>query len=218
MLHLQCFSPGPYNSLMHADPFNPSTLAYHLFSCWIGQRSNIGVAVSTNSETFLYLVGSIGYFDLIHHQKLDLCVFGGLPSPLPIWHPEMQIVSQSQRIQLECFGESCFGKCWILLRSGDMTSFQPNVSPNCPLHRPSNLGMSLLCFFPSYYNAFKEFSRNVPIMLKKVPIMPVCHGKKSLPLEIVSGSFGCYFTRFSGLTVFSSVSTAPRFLRSRKEG
>ena len=31
--------------------------------------------------------------------------------------------------------------------------------------------------FPSYY-VFKQFSSNVPIMLKKVPIMPVCHGKK----------------------------------------
>ena len=30
---------------------------------------------------------------------------------------------------------------------------------------------SNMLFFPSYY-AFKQFSRNVPIMLKKVPIMP----------------------------------------------
>jgi len=63
-----------------------------------------------------------------------------------------------------------------------------------------------------------QFSRNVPIMLKKVPIMPVCHGKKSLPLETVSGSFGCSFTRFSGLTVFSSVSTAPQLLRFPQGG
>ena len=45
---------------------------------------------------------------------------------------------------------------------------------------------------PSYY-AFKQFSRNVPIMLKKVPIMPVCYSKKSLLLETVSGSFRCSF-------------------------
>jgi len=50
--------------------------------------------------------------------------------------------------------------------------------------------------------------RNVPIMLKKVPIMPVCHR----PLETVSSSFGCSFTCFSGLTAFSSVSDAPRLL------
>ena len=35
---------------------------------------------------------------------------------------------------------------------------------------------SIMLFFPSHY-AFKQFSRNVPIMLKKVPIIPVCHSK-----------------------------------------
>ena len=34
-----------------------------------------------------------------------------------------------------------------------------------------------MLFFPSHY-AFKQFSRNVLSMLKKVPIMLVCHGKK----------------------------------------
>ena len=38
--------------------------------------------------------------------------------------------------------------------------------------------MSLLCFFPLLLSAFKQFSRIVAIMLKKVTIMPVCHGKK----------------------------------------
>ena len=41
--------------------------------------------------------------------------------------------------------------------------------------------------------------------------------QKSLPLETVSGSFGCSFTRFSCLTVVSSVSTAPRLLRFPQE-
>ena len=42
--------------------------------------------------------------------------------------------------------------------------------------------------------------------------------QKSLQLEMVSGLFGCYFTRFSGLTVFSSVLTAPQFLRFPQGG
>ena len=43
------------------------------------------------------------------------------------------------------------------------------VSANCPGARAlQRLGMSLLCFFLTYY-AFKQFSRNVQIMLKKVP-------------------------------------------------
>ena len=41
---------------------------------------------------------------------------------------------------------------------------------------------------------------------------------KSLPLETMSGSFGWSFTRFSGLTDFSSVSTAPRLLRFPQGG
>ena len=36
---------------------------------------------------------------------------------------------------------------------------------------------------------------------------------KKLPLETVSRSFGCSFTRFSGLTVLSSVSTTQELLR-----
>ena len=102
---------------------------------------------------------------------------GDYHHPFPFGIQKCRLLVNLNEFNLNVWGK-LFGKCWILLRSGDMTSFQPNVSPNCPLHCPSNLGMSLLCFFPSYYNAFKEFSRNVPIMLKKVPIMPVCHGKK----------------------------------------
>ena len=69
--------------------------------------------------------------------------------------------------------------------------------------------MSLLCFFPSYY-AFKQFSRNLLIMVKKVPIMPVYYGIKKF---YHWRQWACSFTRFSGLTVFSSVSTVPRLLR-----
>ena len=42
--------------------------------------------------------------------------------------------------------------------------------------------------------------------------------QKSLPLETLSGSFRYFFTRFSGLTVFSTVSTAPQLLRFPQGG
>ena len=90
----------------------------------------------------------------------------------------MQIVSQSQRIQLECLGKAV----WQVLNT--LAEWWHDFFPaECVSKLPSSLSLqsrdeSIMLFFPSYYNAFKEFSRNVPIMLKKVPIMPVCHGKK----------------------------------------
>ena len=170
--------PRALQFLNHGDPFDPSTLAYYLFSCWIGRRSKIGVAVSTNSETFFYLVGSISYFDLIHTRSLTFVCLGDYHHPFPFGIQKCRLLVNLNEFNLNVWGK-LFGKCWILLQSGDMTSFQPNVSPNCPLHHPSNLGMSLLCFFfPYIIMLLWEFSRNVPIMLKKMPIMPICHGKK----------------------------------------
>ena len=47
-------------------------------------------------------------------------------------------------------------------------------------------------------------------MVKKVPIMPVYYGIKKF---YHWRQWACSFTRFLGLTVFSSVSTVPRLLR-----
>ena len=77
--------------------------------------------------------------------------------------------------------------------------------------------MSLLCFFSLllYFQAILKKCTNYPEEIAHYACMP---RQKSLPLETVSGSFGCSFTLFSGLTVLSSVLTAPRLLRFPQGG
>ena len=94
-------------------------------------------------------------------------------------------------------------------------SYEIGISGASSLADILRVEMSPIMLF-SLLLCFKQFSRNVPIMLKNVPIMRVCHGKKGLlPLETVSGSFRCSFTCFSGFTVFSS---APQLLRFPQGG
>ena len=68
--------------------------------------------------------------------------------------------------------------------------------------------MSLLCFFPSYY-AFKKFSRIYQLWWRKCHYACILRHKKFYRWR----QWACYFTRFLGLTVFSSVLTVPWLLR-----
>ena len=90
-------------------------------------------------------------------------------------------------------------------------SYEIGISGASSLADILRVGMSLLCFFPllltlKKYTNYAEESAHYACMPQQ---------KSLLPLEAVSGSFRCSFTRFSGFTVFSSV---PRLLRFPEGG
>ena len=91
-------------------------------------------------------------------------------------------------------------------------SYEIGISGASSLADILRVGMSLLCFFPLLLilkkcTNYAEESAHYACMPRQK--------KGLLPLETVSGSFGCSFTHFSGFTVFSS---APRLLRFPQGG
>ena len=175
---LAMLQPRALQFLNHADPFDPSTLAYHLFSCWIGRRSKIGVAVSTNSETFLYLIGNIGYFDLITPEAWPLCVWGTTitPSHLASRNADCWLISTNSTWM---FGESCLAgaeySCGVVTYD-----FFPT---ECVSKLPSSPSLqsrdeSIMLFFPPIVMLLRNSQEMYELCWRKCPLCLYATAKK----------------------------------------